>query len=57
MTGTERLNTFIETSFEKKLKPQGMSSKLFWELHNLISEVQDEKNYALCRSPEESRES
>jgi len=57
MTGTERLNTFIETSFEKKLKPQGMCSKLFWEIHNLILEVQDAQNYPVCGSREKSRKS
>ena len=57
MTGTERLNTFIETSFEKKLKPQGMYSKLFWEIHNLILEELDAQNYPVCRSYEDSRKS
>lgn len=36
MTGTERLNRFLSNTYEKEAKPEGMCSKLFWELHNLI---------------------
>ena len=42
MTGTERLNAFIRKSTEERLKPQGMSSKLFWEIYDLLMKIERE---------------
>ena len=36
MSGAERLIAFIRQDIEQKLKPEGMSSELFWEIYELL---------------------
>jgi hypothetical protein len=58
MTGTERLTRFIREYIEEKLKPEGMTSGLFWEIYDLISEkeTKDAKSNAFYRRFDESSE-
>lgn len=37
-SGTETLKKLINKSIEERLKPEGMTSKLFWEIYNFLSE-------------------
>jgi len=39
--GTERLNRFIKATIEQKLKPEGMTSQLFWEIYNFLLGEED----------------
>jgi len=58
MTGTDRLNEFIAKSTEDSVKPKGMCSKLFWELYNMLVELEikgNAKNRTVHRSTTKSR--
>ena len=54
MAGTERLEWAIKAYMETRLKPEGMCSKLFWEL-NKILEVKHAESYAICRNHNASK--
>lgn len=38
MSGTERLISFIRKDTEDRLKPEGMSSELFWKIYELLED-------------------
>ena len=44
MTTTKKLNQFLRNYTETKLKPQGMDSKLFWELYEVLVQTGRQTN-------------